>query len=85
MQRVQEERGLIKSILARKKNWIGHAVRHDSMMKLMIEGRMEGKRGRGRMRMGMIDVLLEDGTYVQMKRRAEDRDKWKRWMPRTCS
>ena len=38
---------------------------------------------RGRPRMGMIDDLKE-GNYAEMKRRAEDRDKWRTWMPRTC-
>jgi hypothetical protein len=53
------------------------------LLKLMIEGRMTGKRPRGRPRMGMIDDLKE-GNYAEMKRRAEDRDKWRTWMPRTC-
>ena len=33
--------------------------------------------------MGMIDDLKE-GNYAEMKRRAEDRDRWRTWMPRTC-
>ena len=45
---------------------------------------MEGKRSRERPRMGMIDELIE-GSYGDMKRMAEDRQKWKLWMPeRTC-
>jgi hypothetical protein len=44
---------------------------------------MVGKKPRGRPRMGMIDDLKE-GSYTEMKRRAEDRDKWRAWMPRTC-
>jgi hypothetical protein len=49
----------------------------------MIEGRMTGKRPRGRPRICMIDDVKE-GNYAAMKRRAEDRDKWRTWMPRTC-
>jgi len=37
---------------------------------------MEGKRPR----FGMIDDLKE-GSYMKMKRRAEDRAAWKSWMP----
>jgi len=37
-----------------------------------MEGRMKGKRTRGKRRIGMIDELME-GTYMEMKRRAEDR------------
>ena len=58
-------------------------MRGESLLKLVLEGRMEGKRGRGRPRLGMISELKE-GSYVEMKRRAEDREGWKRFVPRTC-
>ena len=44
---------------------------------------MEGKRQRGRPRLGMTDYLKE-GPYESMKRRAEDRERWRVWLPRTC-
>ena len=44
---------------------------------------MEGKRHRGRPRLGMIDDLKE-GFYKSMKRRAEHRERWRVWLPRTC-
>ena len=50
-----------------KNNWIGHVVRGDVLLKLVLEGRMENKRARGRPRIGMIDDLME-GSYVSMKR-----------------
>ena len=53
------------------------------MLKLVLEGRMENKRPRGRPRIGMIDDLMK-GSYVNMKRRAEDREEWKCWLPRIC-
>jgi len=72
---VGERRIIIETIVNRKKNWIGHILSVDGLLKDVIEGRMEGKRTRGRRRMGMIDELME-GTYGQMKRRAEDRVSW---------
>ena len=45
-----------------QKNWIIHVVRGDGLMKLVLEGRMEGKIPRGRPRMGMIDDVLDE-TY----------------------
>ena len=48
---VGEERCFVSAIMKRKKNWIGHVVRGDSLLKLVMEGRMLGKRGRGRPRM----------------------------------
>ena len=70
-------------VVRRKKNWIGHVVRGEGLLKLCIEGRLEGKRPRGRPRKGMIDDLKE-GSYIEMKRRAENREEWRNWMPRTC-
>ena len=48
-----------------------------------MEGRMMGKRLRGRPRAGMVDELME-GSYVKMKRRAEGREEWREWVPRIC-
>ena len=31
-----------------KHNWIGHVLRHDGLLNRIIEGRIRGKRGRGR-------------------------------------
>ena len=42
-------------------------------MKLVLEGRMEGKRPSGRPRMGMIDDVLDE-TYGDIKRKAENRE-----------
>ena len=83
LSKVGEERCLIKTIIMRKRNWIGHVLRHEGLMKEVLEGGMEGKRDRGRPRMGMLNEL-DEGSYEQMKRRAEDRDKWREWVPRTC-
>jgi len=80
---VGEKRHLVDIIVQRKKNWVGHVLRGDGLLREVMEGKMEGKRPRGRPRMGMLQELLE-GSYGDMKRRAEDRDKWKCWVPRTC-
>jgi hypothetical protein len=80
---VGEDLQIVETIIRRKKNWIGHILRGDSLLKDTIEGRMEGKRPRGRPRIGMLDELKED-SYDAMKRLAEDRQQWRCWMPRTC-
>ena len=72
---------LFKEALKRK-NWIGHVVRGERLLKQVIEGRMEGNKPRGRPRIRIIDDLIEN-SYVEMKRRAENRDAWKYWMPMT--
>jgi len=80
---VGEQRSIIETIIRRKKNWMGHILRGEGLLKYVMEGRMEGKRPRGRRRIGMIDDLKE-GSYGEMKRRAEDRVGWRIWTPRTC-
>ena len=42
LRRVGEERQLLNFIRNRKKNWIGHILRGDEIVKKVIEGRMEG-------------------------------------------
>ena len=81
---VGEKRQLIERITRSKKRWIGHVTRGGGLLKEIIEGRIDGKRPRGRKRLGMISELTEDG-YANMKRRTENRTLWRKWMPkRTC-
>src|SRR6218665_188261 len=51
---VGEERSLISTIRARQRNWMGHLLRGDSLQREIMEGRMEGKRGRGRPRQKLL-------------------------------
>ena len=57
---VDESRCLIKTIGERKKNWIGHALREDGLLRDVLEGRMLGSRPQGRPRMGMIGELKDE-------------------------
>jgi len=50
---------------------------------MVTEGRMEGKRPRGRPRMNMINEL-KLGSYEDMKRRAQDRERWRVRVLGTC-
>ena len=73
---MNEKRSLIKTVWDRKKNWIGHLVRGNGLIKLVIEGRIEGKRPRERPRMDMIDDVLDE-AHGDMKRKAENRENWR--------
>jgi len=61
---VQEKGSLMDVIWRRKKNWIGHILRGESLLKEVIEGRMIGKRPRGRKRLGMLNEFLKSASYV---------------------
>ena len=76
-----ERRQLIKRIIKTKKRWIGHVLRGNGLLKEVIEGRIDGRRPRGRKRLGMLSELKEDG-YAKMKRRTENRELWRKWMPK---
>ena len=83
LRRVGIEIQLIYMLRSRKKSWIGHVLRENSLLKEVLEGTMEGRRVKGRPRLGMLDEIKE-GSYVDMKRRSEDREGWKNYMPWTC-
>ena len=57
-------------IRTRQKNWIGHILRGNSLQREIMEGRMEGKRGRGRPRQKLMDWMMEDG-YGKLKEKAQ--------------
>jgi len=84
LQLVPEKRSLMDVIWRRKKIWIGHIPRGESLLKEVIEGRMIGKRHRGRKRLGMLNDFLKEASYAELKRKAENRKEWKTWKSRTC-
>src|SRR6218665_3389505 len=55
-----KERSLISTIRARQRNWMGHLLRGDSLQREIMEGRMEGKRGRGRPRQKLLDWMMSE-------------------------
>ena len=57
-------------------------MRGDGLLREVIEGKMDGKRPRGRSRIGMLEELKDD-AYQQMKR-VENRSEWRCYMHRTC-
>ena len=46
LRRVGEDPQIVRTIVRRKKNWIGRILRVGSLLKDIIEGRMDGKRPR---------------------------------------
>ncbi|CAF1496207.1 unnamed protein product [Didymodactylos carnosus] len=84
LNRVDEKRQILDVILTRKKRWLGHILRRESLVKDVLEGRFEGERRRGRPPAMMLDDILGNESYATIKRRAMDREGWRKWMPRTC-
>jgi len=51
LNRIKENRCIISTINQRKRRWLGHVLRHDVLLRDVLEGRMTGKRTRGRKRL----------------------------------
>jgi len=86
LRRANKDRQILNSVWQRKHRWIGHVLIHDGLLNEITEGRMKGKRTRGRRRIQMLHDLANDGGFVALKRAAEDREGWRHGerMSKTC-
>ena len=75
LSRVNKSRRLMAHI-KRKPRWLKHILCHENLLKIALEGRMEGKRPRERMNGKMLDDMMEEG-FGALKRKTEDSRKWK--------
>ncbi|KAJ4444950.1 hypothetical protein ANN_06749 [Periplaneta americana] len=57
LERVVEERMMLKLIRKRKRNWLGHWLRRNCLLKNVLEGMVNGRRVRSRRRYQMIDDI----------------------------
>ena len=81
---VMEEAGLTRSLVNRirkqQATFIGHILRRKGLKHLVITGKMEGSRGRGRQREQMIDSLaawMDIDKTTSAISAAKDRAVWK--------
>src|SRR6218665_2074133 len=78
LERVDEKRSLIGIIRSRQGNWLGHIMRRNSLLRTIIEGRIEGKKKRGRPRMMLLDWMLKE-DYSKLKEKTGDHGEWRHW------
>ena len=57
--------------------WLGHVLKHESLLHDITEGRMRGKAKGGRKRMHLLNQLMNE-KYVALKRTAKDRKEWQK-------
>jgi len=68
LRRVQENRNILDTVQQHKLRWIGHILRHDSLLRDIMGGRMLGKSTRGWKRLQMLsDITSKD--YVTLDER----------------
>ncbi|KAI5631681.1 reverse transcriptase (RNA-dependent DNA polymerase) domain-containing protein [Phthorimaea operculella] len=76
---VKEKRTIFNVIENRRGNMLGHLLRHDDLLKTIIEGKIEGRRGRGRPRRAYMDQVKEKigvMSYKEVKEKAQKRADW---------
>ncbi|KAI5718355.1 hypothetical protein M8J77_019970 [Diaphorina citri] len=77
LRRVDEKREILRTIVNRKRSWLGHILRRNCLQRRIMEGELRGKRSIGRKRFGMLRDVLNGRTFKQMKEDAQDREKWR--------
>jgi len=77
---VETEGEIMDTVRSRQKRWLGHILRHDSLLRIKLEGQIEGKKAYGRPRTMMLDWLLKtkEGniSYEELKMSAQGRSRW---------
>ena len=76
LRRVNKKRVLMEIIQNRRGKMIGHLIRHDNFMGNIIEGKIEGKRGRGRPWINYMSQVKEKvavESYKEVKEKALER------------
>ena len=76
---VKPTQRLLSATYARILRFFGHISRHDTMERLVIQGKPEGKRRRGRSPTRWTDTIskLTEKSFVTAAREANDRQTWK--------
>ena len=79
LQRAKAKRQLISVIRDRKMRYFGHLVRRNELQRLLLDGKVEGKRRKGRQRLCWVFEIqkwtsMKYQSYIRM---AEDRTAWR--------
>ena len=60
LRRIGEKRTLISTIYNQQKKWICHVLRHQSLLRDVIEGRLNRKRGQGKEENDVVRSLAKE-------------------------
>ena len=73
LERVKEGSIMMELIKKTKRNWQGHWLRRNCLLKDYLEGMVNGKKVRDRRRYQMIDNVIINGLNADTRRKAEKR------------
>ena len=68
---------MLKMIKRRKRNWLGHWLSRNCLLKETLEGMVNGRKDRGRRIYQMIDNIMINGLYIGTERKAENKVEWR--------
>jgi len=74
---IKEKKAIWYTIKVRRANMIRHLLRHDSLLKTVIEGNVDGHIGRGKPRMEYMKQIIIDmgkNSYKELKELSNHRD-----------
>ena len=77
LNRMGEGRMMKEMINKWNKDWLDHWLRRNCLLKNALEGMVNGKKVRGRKRYQMINNIIINGLYADMKRNAEKKVEWR--------
>jgi hypothetical protein len=81
LERVKEERNILRTIERKKANWIGHILLRNCFLKHVKEGKIgkmiEVTGRRGRKHKQLLHGLKENGGYCKLREEALDRTLWR--------
>lgn len=77
---ITDNERLLPTIQRRILKFFGHVIRRDSIEKLIIQGKVEGRRKRGRSPVRFMDQIktLTNLSVAEVMRTADDREAWRR-------
>jgi len=78
----------MSKINERQLRFLGHIIRKEGIECTALQGRVDGKRGRGRSRekfMDRIKKITGLGTTTEVFRLTSDRDGWKNMITQACN
>jgi len=89
MEEAGYKRSLMKTIRKRQMEFLGHTCRTDGIEKLMLGGKIEGKKSRGRQRVKYLDgiknyIAQESTDNIELLRRTDNREEWRALVVDVC-
>ena len=79
LKKLKTKRQLLATVKQRQLQYFGHIKRHPSIKKDILEGKVEGKRARGRQRTMWTDNIKTSSklTLAECTKKCQDREGWR--------